>query len=472
MSEVKLNWTMQPIGLVADVRESSERNTKYLIHQDEKGWGARAIRVKDGMTRTDFSPTRQPLDSMIRWCEDDSASPPCPARDDSPFVHDGVYKWHDGSNHSAPPEPEEPEEPEGAMPIGSPVCPLESFDARVWAKEFMRCTSGYAAGTEGYRIMEETVVGWFSNALMRGYDEHRWKMERESKEAPKRPCDMDATEFAALARDQFRLILDAGKPRPKFPVVGDGKEWASRCTAWFGSFKVPDLTEWFDAALQFGFHRGLNDQTKPPETPPRSEYEAEGFKFPPATPGFAYEEAPAVKGALGAEVAFLKKRLSDLERKQAEHDKNRWDEIQELGASAELRDKRLDEIGTTASKAASRVGQLWQKQTLELREANKRIGKLEEKLPRTGDPSLGTQHEEVCARLSKLEKNTEWSADSRVVGERLQELDKKLMKFENTAKSYAYDLGWKTEMVAEDLRELKYEVEKDKKDRDADRPRT
>lgn len=85
-------------------------------------------------------------------------------------------------------------------------------------------------------------------------------------------------------------------------------------------------------------------------------------------------------------------------------------------------EKRLNDIGTAAAKAASRVGQLWQKQTHEMWEANKRIGALEYKLPRVGEASLGTMHEEACKRLSDLEERAKWSADSRLVEERLSAL--------------------------------------------------
>lgn len=57
----------------------------------------------------------------------------------------------------------------------NPVAPLDSFDARVWAKEFMRCNNGLSGPfvSSHVRVDEETMVGWFSNALMRGYDERR-----------------------------------------------------------------------------------------------------------------------------------------------------------------------------------------------------------------------------------------------------------------------------------------------------------
>lgn len=64
-----------------------------------------------------------------------------------------------------------------------------SFDAHDWAKAFvaiakaspttvrLNCGAG-----ELYIPLpdEEWMTTWFANALMRGYDEHRWELERDS----------------------------------------------------------------------------------------------------------------------------------------------------------------------------------------------------------------------------------------------------------------------------------------------------
>lgn len=49
-----------------------------------------------------------------------------------------------------------------------PNWPLPSFDARDWAAEFCRIAA--EKGHPG--IDEQWMVGWFANALMRGFDEH------------------------------------------------------------------------------------------------------------------------------------------------------------------------------------------------------------------------------------------------------------------------------------------------------------
>lgn len=44
-----------------------------------------------------------------------------------------------------------------------PDWPLTSFDARDWAAAFCAINPG---------MPEDVMIGWFANALMRGFDEH------------------------------------------------------------------------------------------------------------------------------------------------------------------------------------------------------------------------------------------------------------------------------------------------------------
>jgi hypothetical protein len=46
---------------------------------------------------------------------------------------------------------------------------LRSFDGREWARHFV----AHAKAIPGLATDEETMTGWFANALMRGYDERR-----------------------------------------------------------------------------------------------------------------------------------------------------------------------------------------------------------------------------------------------------------------------------------------------------------
>lgn len=46
---------------------------------------------------------------------------------------------------------------------------VRTMDARAWAAEFMRITGG--------TIDEETMIPWFANAIMCGWDHHYWQSE-------------------------------------------------------------------------------------------------------------------------------------------------------------------------------------------------------------------------------------------------------------------------------------------------------
>jgi len=55
-----------------------------------------------------------------------------------------------------------------------PDWPLPSFDATDWAEAFCKIANedlGYR-DLEGKPIDEGWMIGWFANALMRGFDEH------------------------------------------------------------------------------------------------------------------------------------------------------------------------------------------------------------------------------------------------------------------------------------------------------------
>jgi hypothetical protein len=51
-------------------------------------------------------------------------------------------------------------------PEDRPDWPLPSFDARDWARAFMKIKEA------GAIVDEAWMTVWFANALMRGYDEH------------------------------------------------------------------------------------------------------------------------------------------------------------------------------------------------------------------------------------------------------------------------------------------------------------
>lgn len=56
-----------------------------------------------------------------------------------------------------------------------PNWPLPSFDAKDWAESF--CATAAKLGHPG--IDEGWMIGWFANALMRGYDEHARRVSKQ-----------------------------------------------------------------------------------------------------------------------------------------------------------------------------------------------------------------------------------------------------------------------------------------------------
>lgn len=85
------------------------------------------------------------------------------------------------------------------MPERPANWPLQSFDAVDWAKEFMRIFD-----KRRDEIDEALMLTWFANALMRGFDEHRWRQEKE------RPLSPAAAEIVRLAEVALKESYWAG----------------------------------------------------------------------------------------------------------------------------------------------------------------------------------------------------------------------------------------------------------------------
>ena len=63
-------------------------------------------------------------------------------------------------------------------PKQRPDWPLPSFDAKDWAEAFCKIAGDHGfKDANGQPIDEGWMIGWFSNALMRGYDEHAARAE-------------------------------------------------------------------------------------------------------------------------------------------------------------------------------------------------------------------------------------------------------------------------------------------------------
>jgi len=62
----------------------------------------------------------------------------------------------------------------GTPPHERPDWPYPSFDARDWAVAFCKVANEHGfKDANGQPIDEDWMIGWFANALMRGYDEPR-----------------------------------------------------------------------------------------------------------------------------------------------------------------------------------------------------------------------------------------------------------------------------------------------------------
>ena len=58
-------------------------------------------------------------------------------------------------------------------PEDRPDWPLPSFDARDWAAAFCKIANEHGfKNAKGEVIDKDWMIGWFANALMRGFDEH------------------------------------------------------------------------------------------------------------------------------------------------------------------------------------------------------------------------------------------------------------------------------------------------------------
>lgn len=214
----------------------------------------------------------------------------------------------------------------------------DGFATFSWNKSSKEAGSFVSASNSGIPTLEEAM------SLCR-----RDAEEQEKRRETKFPSTMDATEWLVGFVDANRkLVVKAGP----------------------GAIQ-PALAKWFRAALSFGYDKGLLDQAKNYENArAQSEHEAEGFKFPPNPDAQVTWE----------KIAKFVNANFNLLWKHVETMPIRMDGLAgpEIRRKVEALEKRLNVIGTTAAKASTRVGQLWQKHVHGLREANKRIGKLEE----------------------------------------------------------------------------------------------
>lgn len=181
--------------------------------------------------------------------------------------------------------------------------------------------------------VEQTAEGWLAQVqLFKKMPLGTYTMRNRS---PVSPSLQAALSWCDL---QLKIWLaPPGSPKPfeeapKFPSTLDAAVWASRCTAWFGAFKVPDLAEWFQAALSHGYDEGVqtcireglpNGEPGPARTMTASQYLAwKQTNVPP--PSAQAPEPPSVEERLAAleervkwspDSRLVEERLKELEAK-------------------------------------------------------------------------------------------------------------------------------------------------------------
>lgn len=175
---------------------------EYVVHECVGGWTAKRWSPEDELgvpsptQRTCEGAVLPSLPEAIKWCEDDEKSrwgrmnfkeeekntsatnnenPGDKVDKFSTRIDEFVRDWEAwrARHFTAVPQP-------GAFaatpaanepPVRrSPSWPLESFDARDWAKEFIRINRDRVVGIVGH-VDEEDMISWFANSLMRGFEE-------------------------------------------------------------------------------------------------------------------------------------------------------------------------------------------------------------------------------------------------------------------------------------------------------------
>lgn len=117
--------------------------------------------------------------------------------------------------------------------------PLKGIDAQKWAKEFMRIWSGRWS-----EVDEGLMIGWFANAIMRGFDEGQRRLRKQhgcelpplaepKPSAPPAPEPMPCGIckgmgfYNTVYRDRIRCPNLCGDPNPILPTKApEPKQWS------------------------------------------------------------------------------------------------------------------------------------------------------------------------------------------------------------------------------------------------------
>lgn len=106
-------------------------------------------------------------------------------------------------------------------PSAEPMSKSVRMDAREWAREFLRIWGGRWA-----EVDEGLMIGWFANAIMRGYDEATWKNQLTISDLRSKLAERDK-ELAAIkaqAEDATEYVLAVGNKELRAKLAERDKE--------------------------------------------------------------------------------------------------------------------------------------------------------------------------------------------------------------------------------------------------------
>jgi hypothetical protein len=108
-----------------------------------------------------------------------------------------------------------------------PNDPLRTMDARAWAAEFMKITGGAAD--------EATMLAWFANAMMCGWDHHYWQSDEYKREIAK--C-LGGNTMATPPQPP-------GAPTPPDDLIEEWQlDYKPACHGYFGPYIAKKTADW------------------------------------------------------------------------------------------------------------------------------------------------------------------------------------------------------------------------------------
>lgn len=107
----------------------------------------------------------------------------------------------------------------------------QSGDAREWAKAFVLAVKSNA----GIASDEGTMIGWFANALMRGYDTARQRYEKP-------PCGKGTKRFDPVAPSDVPIEYRYNQPQELWETFDRGQQYGWVVSDALAEYGDEDLT--------------------------------------------------------------------------------------------------------------------------------------------------------------------------------------------------------------------------------------